>query len=101
MPLTPSDFPFEVQVAFFIYSMMRDVWDGMSGVYLGKDWSSADFLFKAYEVEDIKTVSYFLKMYEGLLVAAKHEESERKRKAEERKNSAGSGGKTFTHNVRG
>ena len=40
-----------------------------------------------------------MKMYEGVTVNYRHEESERKRKAEERK-SAG-GGKNFTHNVKG
>ena len=43
---------------------------------------------------------YILKMYEGIVVAHRAEESERKRKADERKSSAG-GGKNFTHNVKG
>ena len=40
-----------------------------------------------------------MKLYEGAIVNHRHEETERKRKADERK-SAG-GGKNFTHNVKG
>ena len=43
---------------------------------------------------------YILKMYEGIVVAQRAEEAEKKRKAEARKSSAG-GGKNFTHNVNG
>ena len=48
MPLEASAFPSEVQVAFFMFDLLSDRWDGMSGMYLGKDWSSAQFLFKLY-----------------------------------------------------
>ena len=66
---------------------------------MGKNWSSIDFLFDTYEVEDRPTVVYFLKSYEILVVNQKAEEAERRRKAEERK--AQRGGKTYTHNVQG
>jgi len=98
MPLSQSDFPSEVQVAFFMYSLLSDVWDGMSGMYMGKDWSSADFIFKTYEVENPKETLYFMKLIEHQNMAHKAEQSERKRKAEERKASSG---KNFTHNVKG
>lgn len=100
MPLETSAFPVEVQVAFFIFDLLSDRWEGMSGSYLGKDWSCVDFLLDTYEVEDRPTVVYFMKMYEILVVNAKSEEAERKRKAEERKQKASSG-KNFTHNVTG
>lgn len=97
MPLDASDFPEEVQVAFFILSMLPDRWDGMSGTYLGKDWASANFLFETYGIEDRKEIVYFAKLYEGTLVNHRAEEQERRRKQEERK--AKSGGKNYTHNV--
>lgn len=100
MPLDASDFPVEVQVAFFIFDMLSDNWDGMSGSYLGKDWADASYLFELYEVEDPKIVMYFAKTYERLVMAHRAEEAERKRKADERKSKAG-GGKNFTHNVSG
>jgi hypothetical protein len=100
MPLSPLDFPAEVQVAFFIYDLLSDVWEGTSGMYMGKDWSSADFIFKTYEVENPKQILYFMKMYERENIAQKAEESERKRKEQERK-SKQSSGKQYTHNVKG
>ena len=99
MPLDPSDFPGEVQVAFFISGLLEDQWDGMSGTYMGKNWSNLEYFFNLYQIEEPKTILYIMKMYEGVTENYRHEESERKRKAEERK-SAG-GGKNFTHNVKG
>lgn len=98
MPLTSSDFPEEVQVAFFIFSMLSDRWDGMSGTYLGKDWSIVFQLFDLYEVYDQTTVMYFMKLYEHILVEYRVKESEQRRKAAERKHG---GGKSYTHNIQG
>ena len=52
-----------VNKAFFIFDLMTDIWEGNTGSYLGKDWSSIEFLFDTYEVEDRPTVVYFLKSY--------------------------------------
>ena len=99
MPLTESDFPAEVQVAFFMFNLLSDVWDGMSGSYMGKEWSHCSQLFDIYSVDEPKTTLYFMKLYERILMNHRAEESDRKRKAEERK--AKSGGKNFAHNVQG
>ena len=99
MPLDSSEFPEEVQVAFFMFSLLSDNWEGMSGSYMGKNWSQCPHLFEVYGIEDSKTTLYFMKMYEGMLVKHRMEEAERKRKQEERKGQQG--GKTYTHNVRG
>jgi len=96
MPLSQTAFPSEVQVAFFMFSLLSDVWDGNVGMYLGKDWSSADFVFKTYEVESPKEILYFMKMYERELIAQRAEEADRRRKEAERK--AKSGGKNYTPN---
>ena len=101
MPLETTAFPAEVQVAFFILDYLPDRYEGMSGTYLGKDWSSAQFFLDLYEVEDRKIDVYFMKTYEMLVVNARAEEAERKRKAEERKKTPASGGPKYTHNVRG
>jgi len=100
MPLDPTDFPVVVQVAFFIFGLLEDNWDGMSGSYLGKKWGNIEFLFKLYKIEEPRTMLYILKMYEGIVVAQRAEEAAKRRKADERKSSAG-GGKNFTHNVKG
>ena len=101
MPLTESDFPAEVQVAFFMFSLLSDNWEGMSGSYLGKDWSHCSQLFEVYEVEDQKTTIYLMKLYERILMNYRAEEADRKRKAEERKAKSGGSGKNYTHNVTG
>ena len=101
MPLDSSDFPGEVQVAFFVFGLLPDRWDGMSGTYLGKDWSSFEQIVDIYEIEDKKSTLLFSKMYENIVVTYKAEEAEKKRKAEQRKSQAAGGGKTYTHNVRG
>jgi len=100
MPLTEQDFPVEVQVAFFMFNLLSDVWDGMSGSYRGKDWSSCGFIFDTYEIEDVKTSLYFMKMYERIILNYRAEQAERRRKEEERKAKSG-GNKNFTHNVKG
>ena len=101
MPLEPSDFPEEVLVAFFIYGLLSDVWDGMSGMYMGKDWSQADQLFKLYEVDDPKVVMFFAKMYERVIVEHRAKEAERKRKAQERRAGGSTPGRAYTHKVSG
>jgi len=99
MPLDTSDFPEEVQVAFFVFNMLSDVWDGMSGSYMGKNWVDAEFIFKVHDINSPMEVLYFAKMYERILMNYRAEEAERRRKADERKSKAG-GGKNYTHNVR-
>ena len=99
MPLEPSDFPEEVQVAFFMFSLLPDHWEGMSGTYMGKYWDGLDYFFKVYEIENPRIILYFMKLYEGEIVLNRAEKAEQKRKADERK--AKSGGKNYTHNVKG
>ena len=101
MPLAPSEFPEEVQVAFFMFSLLPDHWEGMSGTYMGKYWDGIDYFFKLYEIDKPKVILYLMKMYEGCLVSYRAEKQEKKRKAEERKAKSKSGGKNFAHNVKG
>jgi hypothetical protein len=96
MPLDTSIFPEEVQVAFFIFGLLPDRWDGMSGYYMGKDWSSANFMFSTYEIEDVKTTVYFAKMYEAILIEHRAEESNKRRKESERRSRSGSNAHTVT-----
>lgn len=100
MPLETSDFPNEVQVAFFIFGLLEDRWEGMSGTYMGKFWDKVDFYFDLYEVEEPKTILYIMKLWENTLMNYRADKAERKRKADERRASA-SGGKQYTHNVKG
>ena len=99
MPLELSDFPEEVQVAFFMFSLLPDHWQGMSGTYMGKYWDGIDYFFKLYEVNNPREILYFMKLYESEIVSYRAEKADQKRKAEERKTK--SGGKNYTHNVKG
>lgn len=101
MPLELSEFPELVQVAFFVFSLLPDNWDGMSGSYMGKYWDGLEYYFKLYEVEDPKTVLYVMKMYEGIIVSHRANKAEQKRKAEEKKRKSAGGGKSYSHNVSG
>ena len=81
VPLEASAFPYEVQVAFFMFDLLSDRWDGMSGTYLGKDWSSADFLFKIYHFDvNKKDVIYFAKLYENLVISDRMQKQKSKEK---------------------
>ena len=65
MPLEASAFPQEVQVAFFMFDLLPDRWDGNSGLYMGKDWAAANFLFDLYGFEEKTDIVYFMKIYEN------------------------------------
>ena len=65
IPVSINDFPEEVQYAFLIFQLMPDRWDGMSGSYMGKDWSSAEFFLKLYDIEEKKIVVFFISKLEG------------------------------------
>ena len=96
MPLDASVFPAEVQVAFFVFGLLPDRWDSMSGSIWGRIGPLPDFIFSTYEVDDIKTTVYFAKMYEALLVEYRAEEANKKRKESERRSRSGSSAHTVT-----
>jgi len=92
----------ELQVAFFMYGLLSDVWEGMSGTFMGKDWAHCDQLFKLWDVDDPRIIMYFMKLLEREWMEHRAEEAERKRKSDERKNKQQSGGgKNYTHNIQG
>jgi len=88
-------------VAFFIFNLLPDHWEGMSGSYLGKYWDGIEYYYKVYNVLEPKVTLYIMKTYESELVSYRAEQAEKKRKADERKAKAAGGGKNYTHNVRG
>ena len=91
MPLTVQDYPEEVQMAFFIHHLLPDRWEGMSGSYMGKDMSSLGTLLDIWEVDDKKSVVYFLKHIEAEHAKQVNEKQEQKRKAEQNKAKAKGG----------
>ena len=102
MPLSQSEFPIEVQVAFFVFDLLSDVWEGMSGTYMGKDWGHCSQLFYIWDVDDQKTTMYFMKVYERQLVNYRADRADAERDADKRrKKSSGGEGKHYTHNIQG
>ena len=99
MPLEPFHFPEEVQVAFFMFSLLPDYWEGMSGTYMGKHWDGIEYFFNLYGIDNPKDILYIMKMYENELVSFRAQKAEEKRKADERR--AKSGGKSYVHNIQG
>tara|TARA_B100001093_G_scaffold108253_1_gene100486 strand:- start:12389 stop:12658 length:270 start_codon:yes stop_codon:yes gene_type:complete len=85
MPPAMDMYPYEVQMAFFIYSMLQDVWEGMNGMYMGKSMAGLMDLLNIYEIEDKKTVVYFVKAIDGERGSAINEEVKRKHDADKRK----------------
>ena len=82
-------FPYEVQLAFFIHSLLPDRWDGMSGSYMGKDWSAVGTLLDIHDIEYKKTVIFFLKYIDIYASNQINEEMDTKRKQAERKTPQG------------
>jgi hypothetical protein len=85
MPPALDLYPYEVQLAFFIYSLLQDTWDGMSGMYMGKNMAGLGELLDIYEIEDKKTVVFFMKHIDQQRGDAINEEVQRKQKQATRK----------------
>ena len=102
MPPSQSEFPIEIQVAFFMFELLSDIWEGMSGSYMGKDWGHCSQLFDLWEVDDQKTTMYFMKMYERQLVNYRADRADEKRAQDKRRKKSSSGdSKNYTHNIQG
>ena len=95
MPMDLAEMPYEVQLAFFVYSFLPDRWEGMSGSYLGKDWSSVGEVFQVYEIEEQKVVFTLCKHLERFNIEKAAADAEKRRKRTESK------GKNYTHKVSG
>ena len=89
LPMNEGSFPYEVQLAFFIHSLLPDRWDGMSGSYMGKDWSALGTLLDIHDIEYKKTVIFFLKYIDIYAPNQINEEMDAKRKQAERKTPQG------------
>lgn len=51
IPIEMDDFPDLVQRTMLVYSYLADIWEGMSGTYMGKDLSILFNLFEIFEIE--------------------------------------------------
>lgn len=51
IPIDSSDFPDLVYTIIIVYSKLKDNWDGMSGRYMGKDYTIVFQLFDLYDIQ--------------------------------------------------
>lgn len=51
IPVEFQDFPDAVQQAFIVYNKLRDDWDTMNGVYMGKSYQGLQEIFEIYEID--------------------------------------------------
>lgn len=62
IPVELEDFPNEVQNSINIYYRLKDEWDTMNGIYLGKSYNGLADIFNIYEV-DTADRKYFLEWF--------------------------------------
>ena len=72
-----------------MHDLLPDRWEGMSGSYMGKDYSSFQALLDIYDVEDRKEVCFFLKHIEARNATKINDKLNKKQKANEQKAKGG------------
>lgn len=60
IPKDPGFLPFEAQNALVLFNMLPDKIEGMSGSWLGKDFSALEVLMNIYEIEDRRDVFEYI-----------------------------------------
>lgn len=67
MPLDPSFLAVNAQYALILLNVLPDKWEGMSGSWMGKDYSGLAAIMDIYEIEDRREVFELLKVAEDEL----------------------------------
>lgn len=84
MPLDASFLSLEAQQALILLNALPDKWEGMSGSWMGKDYSGLLAILDIYEVDNRREVFELLQVAErelGKFYAQKHKEQENLAKA--------------------
>ena len=84
IPKDPSTFSVEAQQALVLMNALPDIWEGMNGVWLGKNYSGLFDIMSLYGVIDSRAVFELLKVCEdelGKFYAQKRKEQEQLAKA--------------------
>lgn len=84
VPKDPSTFSLEAQQALVVMNALPDNWDGMNGVWLGKDYSGLGDILDIFEIASKREVFELLKVCEDELskyYAQKRKEQEALSKA--------------------
>jgi hypothetical protein len=67
MPIDPSTLSLEAQQALIMLNVLPDKWEGMSGSWLGKDYSGLGTILDIYDVQDKRAVFELLQSGEAEL----------------------------------
>lgn len=84
IPVDPSTLSLEAQQALIILQSLPDNWEGMSGSWMGKDYSGLAAILDIYEVDNKRLVFELIKHCEvelGKYYAQKRKEQESLSKA--------------------
>ena len=65
MPKDPSHLSYNVQGALVLYNSLPDIWEGMSGTWMGKDYSGLIDIMNIYQLDNQKEIFTLLKVAEG------------------------------------
>lgn len=79
LPKDASNLSIEAQSALLLLNSLPDKWDGMSGTWLGKDYSGLEAIMNIYEIQERREVFELLKVAEdelGKFYAQKQKERE-------------------------
>lgn len=70
IPVEFDDFPLEVQQALIAYRMLRDEWDPMNGIYLGKSLIGIQEVLEATEIDqqDRKFITMLVRTIDGVRI---------------------------------
>ena len=68
IPIDPASLPLESQQALVLLNALPDKWEGMNGVWLGKDYAGLADIMSIYQINDNKLeVFELLKVCEAQL----------------------------------
>ena len=67
LPKNGSNLSLECQQALTVLQALPDIWEGMNGTWLGKDYSGLGTIMDIYEIDDRRSVFELLKEAESLL----------------------------------
>ncbi len=84
MPADFNDFPYDVQIAISIFSILPDRWEGMSGTYMGKDLNILPYLAEIYEVDNQTQLLQFINMIGGIVMEQRSNEQKARQKKQKR-----------------
>lgn len=84
IPKDPSTFSLEAQQALVVLNALPDNWEGMNGIWLGKDYSGLMDIMEIYNITEKREVFDLLKTCEdelGKFYTQKRKEQEQLAKA--------------------